>query len=42
MIQFILMGKPEEVWAELNFLAQLELATGRWLVKYQPGDFSRN
>ena len=42
MIQFILMGKPEGLWAELTFLAQLELHLGMWLVKYQPGDFSKN
>ncbi len=42
MIQFILMGTARELWAELTLMAQLEMATGFWLYKYKPGEFSKN
>lgn len=36
MTEFILMGRSQDVFKELAFIAQLELAIGHVLVKYQP------
>jgi len=43
-IDFVLMGKAKEVFAEIAFMEQLERATGYVLAKYQPwfDAFSKN
>lgn len=36
MIRLLLMGKAKDVFAEFAFLSQLEEATGRIIMRYQP------
>ncbi len=33
---FVLAGKAKDVFKELEFMAQLEKATGCWIAKYTP------
>lgn len=36
MMNFILVGKAEDIFAEIDFMARLARATGHILIRYQP------
>ncbi len=44
MIRFMLLGKTKDVFSEVEFMLQLQRATGHVLITYQPGieNYSQN